>query len=468
MHAAKPRKPISVILFISILLLFFNTVHAGQNIRSVKDAGWSGYVVSSNNNSVTSVSGEWTVQQALKSPYGTASAQWVGIGGNVSKSALFQIGTSSCYSESWSSQPFCNNATGASYEAWTMFIKPNWLPGIEQWAPFDEISIHPGDKIKASINFNESCNCWDAMISDNGTVRRSNTGGLAGWPLQNNSAEWIDERPKTTSNTSIDFTNFITAYFRNSTAKINGQSGDISSFNASSRYIFDGYGNDTNTSLLSGTDFDVLNFRVSNITHSPDLSISMHDQKFFLSSYLNGGTGEYDSEWLIRSPNDATFHIINKTNNFNVSNDSNCQNTVKVYGFVISCFQINANTPAGTYSFELQVHSIGGPANETVNSLPVNITVDPSTSIILYNNQPSPTPVPFQQLIAIDSAEYPTINANWSNVEFTINAPYANGGTPLKAWVESGAANTSTSTHVWVRLDQSIPARHHTPQLPLA
>jgi hypothetical protein len=107
------------------------------------------------------------------------------------------------------------------------------------------------------------------------------------------------------------------------------------------------------------------------------------------------------------------------------------------------------------------------PQPEAYNFTPVNVTT-PFTAIVLYNSQPSPTSAPFQQLIAIDSAEYPTINANWSNVEFTINAPYANGGTPLKAWVESGATNTSTSTHVWVKLDQSIPARHQSSQLPLA
>ncbi len=75
-----------------------------------------------------------------------------------------------------------------------------------------------------------------------------------------------------------------------------------------------------------------------------------------------------------------------------------------------------------------------------------------SVPILLNNTQHFSITPPFQQLLTVNSTEYP-INSNWTNVEFT-NAT----GVPLQAWVESNATNSSTHTLVWVRLNQSIPA----------
>ncbi len=81
--------------------------------------------------------------------------------------------------------------------------------------------------------------------------------------------------------------------------------------------------------------------------------------------------------------------------------------------------------------------------------------------ITITNSQNVPTPAPFQQMLTIDSAAYSNdINSAWSNVEFT-TGPGATG-TPLQAWVESGASNTFSSTIVWVNLPSEIGANSNT------
>ena len=81
--------------------------------------------------------------------------------------------------------------------------------------------------------------------------------------------------------------------------------------------------------------------------------------------------------------------------------------------------------------------------------------------ITITNTQNSPTPASFQQMLTIDSAAYSNdINSAWSNVEFT-TGPGATG-TPLQAWIESGAGNTVSSTIVWVNLPSGIGANSNT------
>ncbi len=53
---------------------------------------------------------------------------------------------------------------------------------------------------------------------------------------------------------------------------------------------------------------------------------------------------------------------------------------------------------------------------------------------------------------------YPLINSNWSNVEFTSGNSLNSGGTPLYAWIQSGASDTASSTMIWVNL----PSREST------
>jgi hypothetical protein len=419
-------------LILMVLPLFVTTSCAKQDTIQ-NNGGWTGYIRQSNNDSITNISGEWTVQPALGSPTPRASAQWIGIG----TGSPIQIGTTSCWNVTMIG---CNNSDGASYGAWFMLVQPIWWPWSYKGYQWSSLKVRAGDNISANIQFNRTCNCWDARISDNGGTLYVDNSTAAGY-VQNNSAEWIDERPGAGS--KYDITNFIVAHFRNATVK-NGRN-EENLLPTQTTYINESPGDNLNTSLISETAFDVLNFRIENITVTSPINfpsnhtiVSGQSAHFYTTAY--GGTGAYNFTLkLVNGPSSQDYSINCSRNTWQWNTwPLNTWNTN-----VASCyFNTNQNTAEGNYSFMFQVHAVGGPANETITTPPINITVQPSTTITLYNSQPSPTPVPFQQLIAIDSAEYPMINANWSNVEFTINAPYANA-LGANAIDETQATNSS-------------------------
>ena len=69
--------------------------------------------------------------------------------------------------------------------------------------------------------------------------------------------------------------------------------------------------------------------------------------------------------------------------------------------------------------------------------------------ITIKNSQASSTPSPFQQEVAVDSADYQQYEAsNLQNIEFF----YPNG-TIIRSWLESGNSNTATNTVYWLRLN---------------
>jgi len=84
-----------------------------------------------------------------------------------------------------------------------------------------------------------------------------------------------------------------------------------------------------------------------------------------------------------------------------------------------------------------------------LSTLPVVRTVQ----VVLTNSQSKATG-PYQQEIMVPGNQQYTslINSNWSNVLFE----YQNG-TEIPAWIESGGANTSASTTLWLKLD-SVPS----------
>jgi hypothetical protein len=103
------------------------------------------------------------------------------------------------------------------------------------------------------------------------------------------------------------------------------------------------------------------------------------------------------------------------------------------------------HTPAGTPVPRDPDTSAAGspPAAGPIGTLVVNITNPGATAT-----------GPFDQLLHVDSAEFANlINSNWSNGA----AFYALNGTPIYAWIQSNASNTSTHTDLWVRLDSIAP-----------
>ena len=77
-----------------------------------------------------------------------------------------------------------------------------------------------------------------------------------------------------------------------------------------------------------------------------------------------------------------------------------------------------------------------------------------SVPITLTNTQSAATPIPFQQMITMNSAAYASYEApNLQNIEF-----YNSNGAVIPSWLESGNSNTSTNTIYWLKLVNGIPA----------
>jgi len=76
--------------------------------------------------------------------------------------------------------------------------------------------------------------------------------------------------------------------------------------------------------------------------------------------------------------------------------------------------------------------------------------------ITLVNSQPQGTSRPFQQVVAVDSSRYASLEAaNLQNVAF-----FDARGEILKSWMESGNANLSSRTVYWIQLPEGIRARN--------
>ena len=118
-------------------------------------------------------------------------------------------------------------------------------------------------------------------------------------------------------------------------------------------------------------------------------------------------------------------------------------------GGVMPSVAINGQTQTTTFassnSLTLSSSTTTAPASSGVLS-----------SIVIYitNSQSSPTPVPFQQMITVDSAAYASMEAaNLQNVEF-LNS----NGSIIPSWLESGNSNAATNTVYWLNLADGIPA----------
>jgi len=74
--------------------------------------------------------------------------------------------------------------------------------------------------------------------------------------------------------------------------------------------------------------------------------------------------------------------------------------------------------------------------------------------ITITNHQSSPIQGQFDQMIAVDSSAYSSLEAyDLKNVEF-----FNSSGDVIPSWLESGNSNASTTTVYWLRLDGGIPA----------
>ena len=435
-------------------------------MQSNESTNWVGYAITLNGSnqqqSVSSISGSWVVEPALKSQTSRVAGQWIGIGGYQTSllTGPIQIGTSSCYNVNF--YPSClsqNNLT--HYGAWFEVIA---LPTDIISLP---ISIKPGNHIYAHI-YSEN-GYWIGYILNLNT----STTSIVIYPydsldtsLVNSTAEWIDERPSESIFGLYNFDNFVTTNFSNSSAVIDSKHGQISSFTNYYIHNISMYSNtqpinDTAiTTNFTGSAFEVKNFRINSLeVHSKTIK----EGKLYIiftqpnnggGTAIDGGTGPYKYTWLLNYSAQKT------PSNPKFSNATDCNaGAYSGFGNNPQCYVApSATTIPGNYTYMLEAQN-WNVTGEVAYSNKVTVEVIPSSFVNSYPiyilNDQQATAAPFQQMLVIDSAAYSGIDSNWSNVEFTTGQNAT--GTVLDAWVESNASSTSTHTVVWIKIPEGLP-----------
>jgi hypothetical protein len=202
---------------------------------------WSGYAAETSlsnpqANSVTYVSGSWTVPRVTATSANTYSATWVGIDG-FNNDTVEQTGTSQDY---YNGQP-------VYYAWWEMFSTIGGQP--EQ--RITTMTVSPGDKITASVTYETSgTQAGDFLLSINDTSHANDSFSIYANPAtyQNplpvrSTAEWIMEAPMVGGIAPL--ANFGKVAFTNCSVTINGVNGGINNSNWQSTPldIADGSGN---------------------------------------------------------------------------------------------------------------------------------------------------------------------------------------------------------------------------------
>jgi len=205
--------------------LLSHTMSANGTVTSTTSDNWSGYVATNNIvNSVTRVSGSWTVPTVARSTGNTYSYDWVGIDG-WGNQTVEQIGTA---------ENFVNGAP--SYYAWYEM----WSDGKQQ-LPQVFATVSPGDSVSAQVQYIASgAHAGQFQLSFTDLTRPSSnfttyqSSAATQSPLaQRSSAEWIAEAPGYPGSPN-PLANFGTVTFSNAQATINGVTQSIGGFASSS------------------------------------------------------------------------------------------------------------------------------------------------------------------------------------------------------------------------------------------
>ncbi len=171
-------------------------------------SNWAGYAVATGPGAVTAVSGSWTVPTVTGTPgLTTYSSAWVGIDG-YNSSTVEQTGT----------EMDVSSRGVAQYSAWyEMFPNsPVTIPTI---------TVHPGDKITASVKYAVVNNIGDFILTiTDGSQTFATTQKAAGEQIS--SAEWIAEAPSSNRGV-LPLANFGAVTFSNASATVKGTAGAI-------------------------------------------------------------------------------------------------------------------------------------------------------------------------------------------------------------------------------------------------
>ncbi len=181
-------------------------------VTSYTSPNWAGYFASGANDSVTKVTGAWTVPSVTCPATGTYfTVFWVGIDG-ATDTTVEQIGTlATC------------TAGSAAYSAWWELYPKNAIQYVTS------ITVAPGDAVKASVTWSSSAMEFVMKITVAGHSF-TKKGTQAGVLRQD--AECIVERPATSSGL-LKLADFGTVTFSSCIATINGAAGGIQKFGTS-------------------------------------------------------------------------------------------------------------------------------------------------------------------------------------------------------------------------------------------
>jgi hypothetical protein len=216
------------------------------NTTATTSPNWSGYVATTPNDSVTYVTGTWTVPTVTATSGNTDSFAWVGIDG-YGGGTVEQVGTAQG----------THNGVPYYYAWWEMWSKIGGQP--EQ--TISTMTVSPGDSITASVTYQTSGTyAGDYLLSINDTSHSNDSFSKYANPQQyqdplpdRSSAEWIMETPSS-GGTYATLPEFSPVTFTNCYATISEATAQVRALNLNRN----GVTLDTTSVLTSGTSFSVL------------------------------------------------------------------------------------------------------------------------------------------------------------------------------------------------------------------
>jgi len=118
-----------------------------------------------------------------------------------------------------------------------------------------------------------------------------------------------------------------------------------------------------------------------------------------------------------------------------------------IYLMPKQCLRITVSSPS-----EIQLNA----QNPTLLSEEIEFSGIPITvyTITITNNQPDPTPSPFQQLLILNLSSILSNPNQLLNLQFCLDSQCQ---TPLYAWISQYSSDLST-VYIWVKLPTSVPA----------
>ena len=208
---------------------------------------WAGYVATGSG--YTSVSGSWQIP-SVTGPVNSADAAWIGIGG-VSSADLIQAGT----------QTLVDSSGNAAYQAFYEIL-PNDSVTVN-------LPVRAGDVLYSSIT-QISTNQWQITLRNNTTGQSYQT--TVQYASSENSVEWIEEMPSTSSGNYIPLDSFGSVSFTGDTVTQNGTTYSIAQTDAQPLTMYETAGNQllaTPSSLASdGEDFMVTRSTITSSSSS--------------------------------------------------------------------------------------------------------------------------------------------------------------------------------------------------------